>query len=389
MKRNVSALLMALLLALSLAACGGGGGEVPPQDAQPDVTAPVVTPAPPEASPAQPDATPAPPSGGAAPDEGAGQPMDADFGAEDGFSYSVEAAEALYDLQDHLTREPFAVAYLGCREKGDTTALAGWMHDTVPVLAATMPFVTEIPAQYTFGSYGDLYCIVPRGSDTALSVNRVAWEDAGNGAWPSVTDALYESDHAEPVLVFVTHGAWRDETDVVIRATAADGEGIEWYPLVDLETGGCTVPVDVDGVPFIFDFSHLYDVGDYTPDAEWLPPTDLGLANTTWLTESGWLVELGYDENAMNGSGGAVVYRSVEDGQGGYLERDCHGIWQMEGDNLYLELYAADGRMTGGRFPVLISPSGEQLYITQAADGALPPFFAKGETCTTLTLSYG
>lgn len=373
MKRKIWFLFLSLLLLLSLAACGGSGGEVPPQDTQPDVTAPE-----------SPNELPEQPEGGSAPDDGAGQPMDADFGAEDGFSYSVEAAEALYDLQNHLTHEPFAVAYLGYREKGDTTALAGWMHDTVPVLAATMPFVTEILAQYTFGSYGDLYCIVPRGSDTVLSVNRVAWEDTGNGASPSVTDALYESDHAEPVLVFVTHGAWRDETDVVIRATAADGEGIEWYPLVDLETGGCTVPVDVDGVPFIFDFSHLYDVGDYTPDAEWLPPTDLGLGNTTWLTENGWMLELGYDENALNGSGNMVLYQPVEGEDGAFLSPYYQGTWWMEDDSLCLGIY--DGNCP---FPLLISPSGEQMVVMQADDGSVLPFFEEGQTSTSLSLSDG
>lgn len=255
-----------------------------------------------------------------------------------------------------------------------------------------MPFVAKIPAQRTFGSYGDLYCIVPRGDDTSLLVHSVAWEDLGNGARPNVGDALYQSDHAESVLVYVTHGAWRDETDTVIRATTADGEGIEWYPLVDLENGGCTVPVDLDGVPLLFDFSNLYDVGDYLPypdydygpDAGWWAPTDLGLANTTWNSKNGWMLELSYDENALNGSGEAVVYRPAEGG----LEQDCRGIWQMQDNCLYLELYDADGKMTTGLFPVLIPPSGEKLYIERDADGALPPFFTPGQPHNTMALSY-
>lgn len=68
------------------------------------------------------------------------------------------------------------------------------------------------------------------------------------------------------------------------------------------------------------------------------------------------------------------IYRPIEDEEGVFMERNCHGLWWMKGDSLYLDAYNPKGEMVGGLFPVLISPSGEQLYITQSDDGSCPPF---------------
>ena len=136
----------------------------------------------------------------------------------------------------------------------------------------------------------------------------------------------------------------------------------------------------------IFDFAHLYDVGDYiprlddgyAPDAEWLPPTELGLANTCWYSDNGWLLEFGADGSADDGM---VLYQPAEDGT---LAPYYEGSWWMEDDSLCLGVY--EGHCP---FPLLISPSGEQLIVMQADDGSVLPFFEEGQTTVGLTLSVG
>ncbi len=310
-------------------------------------------------------------------------------------TFSEEAQQALDDLRARQNGELFAAAYLGYREEGDTSDLTAWLHNEVPALAASMPFLPEIPEENIIGDHGDLYCIVPLDAAADLTVDRVAWTTSGNGSAPEFTEELYRSESAEPILVYANYGDWRDETDVVVRASDG-GTAVEWFPLIDFETGGVNVPVDGNGADLVLDFSHLYEEDwmdipafsdadydvesepseEYDPDAEWLPPTDMGLANTTWYSDNGWVLEFG--------SGNMILYQPVAGEGNATLSPYYQGSWWMEGDSLCLGVY--DGNCP---FPLLISPSGEQMVIMQADDGSVLPFFAPGQTTCGMTLSYG
>lgn len=61
----------------------------------------------------------------------------------------------------------------------------------------------------------------------------------------------------------------------------------------------------------------------------------------------------------------------------------------MEGDCLRMELCTDAGNTSGGACPVLISPSGEELYIYESETGYTPPFMTYDMSSITLTLSYG
>ena len=117
----------------------------------------------------------------------------------------------------------------------------------------------------------------------------------------------------------------------------------------------------------------------------WLPPTDTGLAGTVWETEDDWVLELkgGADEPY---AGEAVLScRTADDGD----MTVCYaGSWGVEDDCLRLDLKDADGTDRCGLYPVLISPSGEELNLRQSADGTVPPFFADGVTSVDLNYCY-
>ena len=353
--RRAAALMLAMLLALSFAACGSKDGDEQ-GSGQPGSSGKLDT--------VKTDAD-AVPSG------------DADT-ADDWQGYSDEAQAAIDDLFAHRAREQYlAVAFLGCREEGDTTDLAAWLHNEAPALAAFWPFLTEIPAEDIIGDHGYLYCVVPLEERIPFTVKNVEWNYEGNGSVPTYSDPLYNCEAGRPFLMYVNYGGisglWDDDPDTVIEYE--EGYTKVWHPYKEPD-GGTTYDGDM-----ILDFTHLYEVGDYAPDAEWLPPTELGLANTTWYSDNGWLMEFSYDESVSDGSGYMVLYQPAEDGT---LTPYYEGSWWMEGDSLCLGVY--EGNCP---FPLLISPSGEQLIVMQADDGSVLPFFEEGQTTVGLTLSWG
>ena len=65
---------------------------------------------------------------------------------------SEEGAASLALLRDGMTYSgqiAGAVAYLGHRERGDTTPLADWLRKHCSALAEELPFLLEIPAERT------------------------------------------------------------------------------------------------------------------------------------------------------------------------------------------------------------------------------------------------
>lgn len=73
----------------------------------------------------------------------------------------------------------------------------------------------------------------------------------------------------------------------------------------------------------------------------------------------------------------------------GYIEQDYLGVWRMEDDCLYLKLSADSGDAIDASFPILISPSGEDLYFPRSRTGAGIPFLPDGTDSVGLLLYTG
>lgn len=399
MVRRLAALSLALLLALSLAACGGAPEEEKPagngtaSGTQGSIGKPA---APKQDDPAQPDApdtpdisdTPDDPETADTPDT-PDTPDDPDTDPETPveFTYSAAAQAAIEGLYVNYWHELFAASYLGYREEGDTGSLGAWLHDNCPMIASFWPFLEEIPQEDIIGEYGDLYCIVPMDASLTFTVKSVEWEQGGNGSVPHYSEPLYYPLIDRPFLLYVTYGTWRDETSLTVEYTQPDGFVGTWCPTYDPETGR----LEEWCRDRVLDFAALYDIGDYiphleqdpAPDAEWLPPTNVGLGNTTWYSENGWVLDFRYDEAAGLGYGDMVLYQPVEDETGTTLSPYYEGTWWMEDDSLCLGVY--EGNCP---FPLLIAPSGEQMVIMRSDDGSVLPFFMEGQSIVGMTLSY-
>lgn len=302
------------------------------------------------------------------------------------FAYSAEAQAAIEGLYVNLWNEEFAASYLGYREEGDTSTLSEWLQDNCPMLTSFWPFLAEIPEEDIVGDHGYLYCIVPMDASVQFTVKGLEWENGGDNMPPSSSEVLYVPQLDRPFLLYSTCESWVDNADVVLEFVEADGfEGV-WTPVLEPD-GSITNPLAQDGGYTIVDFASLYDIGDYVPhlqsgtdaDSGWLPPTETGLANTTWYSDNGWLLSFGEDGNAEDGM---VLYYT--EGEEGTLTPYYEGTWWMEDDGLCLGVY--DGNCP---FPLLISPSGEQLVIMRADDGSVLPFFVEGQTICSLSIVYG
>ena len=267
LRRALSALLC-LVLALSLTACGGGT-EPPETEGGSGMTGAL--------------------SGGKG---NVSEPKDDPEKAEAG----LVLLRACMAEDDQLAG---AVAYLGQREPNDRSSMTEWLLENSGDLVSELPFLLEIPAERVLGGEsGKLYCIVPRDESTSLAVNHVTWESQGNGVWPVADEVLYREEYAQPVLVFVNYEEWPDEPDTEVNLVTNNGLEVKWYPLTD-ESGCPVVPTGVNYAPMLMDFGIFGAITglDYPEDWEpagddwWLPPTDMGLADTTWVCDD-WLMSL-------------------------------------------------------------------------------------------------
>ena len=200
-------------------------------------------------------------------------------------------------------------------------------------------------------------------------------------------EVLYREEYAEPVLVFVDP----EEPDKEVNLVTNDGVAAIWYPQED-GYGNLFLPTDEAGEPMLYDFAiYGYVTGlDYpegwepSGDDWWLPPTELGLADTSWLCDS-WVLELRGGDTDPAYAGTADLYYSPA----GRIELDYFGVWRMEDDCLYLKLSADSGDEIDASFPILISPSGEDLYFQRSRTGAGIPFLPDGTDSIGLLLYTG
>lgn len=378
--RRFLPVLLCMTLALSLAACGGQ--DKPPADDQTDQATSTLS-----GSKGDLDVEPTPTP---------------ELETEEG----KQSLALLRDSMTYSDRIAGAVAYLGYWEQGDFGAMTDWLQANCAALVEALPFLLEIPPERILGGgIGEVYCIVPRDENTSLAVNHVTWKPVGDGSQPVADEVLYREESARPVLVVVDYEEWYEEPDTQIVLVTNDSVEVTWCPLIDFY-GVPILPTGEDEVPMLMDFAIWgYTTGLDYPDG-WdpsgsedppgdcwpLPPTDLGLADTSWSCGN-WIMDLNWGDSAWGGSAlpgysGSVELYYHEEGQ--EYELTYVGDWYMEGDCLRLELFDGASYCIEGNFPVLISPSGDYLHMEQDREtGVCPPFFGQGNVCVDLSLLYG
>lgn len=345
-KRNrtrLAALLLCLLLALALTACGRV--DPPPRDPtnDPDIS-PAVT--------------------------------------------QEEAAASLELLRSSIAADGVgqcagAVAYLGCRSENETSDIRAWLQATRADLVEIMPFLLTIPDECVIGDgQGEIFCFVPRGENDSVAINRILAVPDGNGILPEVDAVLYRSEAAQPLLVcapLLSPDA--DGPYLELEATPEAGEFVSWYFLIN-DQGTLSMPMGDYGCPSLLDFglfAYFGVEGLQAGDDDYLPPTDLGLQGTSWSCD-GWDLTFNADltlelrcQNAP-----AEPYTTL-----------YTGSWIMDGQYLRITAVTTQGIHMADAFPILISPSGENLYIQQSDSGECPLFLGEDMYALTMTLCVG
>jgi hypothetical protein len=260
-----------------------------------------------------------------------------------------ETPDTLTALRDRMGPSVIGTAYLGSLEAPPEGGILPTLAAEFPDWMTEMDFVAAIADQRILGTRGEIYCIVAKDPDSAVTVNRVTHTD---GAFP-VAETVYQSQSGEPILILDDQ---REGTLLAVEVTDSQGHTVIWYPV--WEIAECA---SIENPLWDFGPEIQYDAYQALLDGGWYVPGVLEMAGTLWTSDAGWALELSDEEDF------AIRYRMEADG----THLPTHeGRWSMESELLVLELEPlAEGDAIRGSFPVLMGPDGV-LWLGPVDDGA-------------------
>ena len=379
--KRVIAFLLTLVLMLSLCACAQMAQLWAGTD-EPNVSVDSETP------PGKPDKKPP-----EKPRPGAGgsdvQPAQAGF--------SAEAEQSLIWLRDRIDfpQTMFGAAYLGYVEEDSR---GDWLSAADQAMLEAYPFLAEIDENHIIGSTGHLYCIVPVDENATVAINRVQWNE--NTYTYENTEVCYRSESGEPVLFFANLNGVAYEADTQVWITDNSGNSCEWYPSLD-SMSYLWPCISETGDYLSFDFTE-YGWQDVSSElAPWLSDGYSGVYS--WWLEGCWTTQAAAWDTGRTAN--YYLWFFPEDENGGSVDLD----WQYEGSDLFEEMWSGywtitsvmDGpsyvtislSLVGGEnygvtdgpyyisetYPLLISPSGEEMVLGAGENGVSLPFMPQDD----------
>ena len=379
--KRVIAFLLTLVLMLSLCACAQMAQLWAGTD-EPNISVDSETP------PGKPDKKPP-----EKPRPGAGgsdvQPAQAGF--------SAEAEQSLIWLRDRIDfpQTMFGAAYLGYVEEDSR---GDWLSAADQAMLEAYPFLAEIDENHIIGSTGHLYCIVPVDENATVAINRVQWNE--NTYTYENTEVCYRSESGEPVLFFANLNGVAYEADTQVWITDNSGNSCEWYPSLD-SMSYLWPCISETGDYISFDFTE-YGWQDVSSElAPWLSDGYSGVYS--WWLEGCWTTQAAAWDTGRTAN--YYLWFFPEDENGGSVDLD----WQYEGSDLFEEMWGGyweitsvmDGpsyvtislSLVGGEnygvtdgpyyisetYPLLISPSGEEMVLGAGENGVSLPFMPQDD----------
>lgn len=311
--------------------------------------------------------------------------------------FSAEAEQSLIWLWDRIDfpQTMFGAAYLGYVEEDSR---GDWLSAADQAMLEAYPFLAEIDENHIIGSTGHLYCIVPVDENATVAINRVQWNE--NTYTYENTEVCYRSESGEPVLFFANLNGVAYEADTQVWITDNSGNSCEWYPSLD-SMSYLWPCISETGDYLSFDFTE-YGWQDVSSElAPWLSDGYSGVYS--WWLEGCWTVQAAaWDTNQ---TANYYLWFFPEDENGGSVDLD----WQYEGSDLFEEMWSGywtitsvmDGpsyvtislSLVGGEnygvtdgpyyisetYPLLISPSGEEMVLGAGENGVSLPFMPQDD----------
>lgn len=281
-KKQLSALGLSALLALSLTACGGNTDQADNTDSTtPDTSA----------------------------SDGANTANPTDTAQS-----STTEDISLTTFRDTLKSGEYfcGIAYLGSTVNGATLdALldeGAYLDD--------YPFLKDIPESQTIHHDGDeIYCIVPRDHGAKITVQDWITDDNGQG---KAGETLYESDQGLPLILTCNVS---DILPNLLVTVSSNGETWSYNPCLSL----CDGKVDLPASPKIYDFSH-YQTDDTTIDADFLGAWE-GDSTTLSFSDDGSMT---YTDDVTHRGSFYIIETSSR-----YPSGSVQFQWDQEGDEAF------------------------------------------------------
>lgn len=382
--KRVIAFLLTLVLMLSLCACAQMAQLWAGTD-EPNISVDSETP------PGKPDKKPP-----EKPRPGAGGPSEQP--AQAGFS--AEAEQALIWLRERMDfpQTMFGAAFLGYTGEASD---GDWLSEADQAMLQQYPFISEIDTEHTIGNNDYLYCLVPLDENATVSVNLMRWDPKSDTE--EIIEVLYRSEVGDPVLLFAAGGddvyAYLSYIQVQIVDNA--GNSCVWEPQLYTSTGHIVPCFSENGEYLSFDFSE-YGWQDVSSElAPWLSDGYSGVYS--WGLEGCWTTQAAAWDTGRTAN--YYLWFFPEDENGGSVDLD----WQYEGSDLFEEMWGGyweitsvmDGpsyvtislSLVGGEnygvtdgpyyisetYPLLISPSGEEMVLGAGENGVSLPFMPQDD----------
>lgn len=333
---------------------------------------------------------------------------------------SVEGHNSLIWLRDTMDIQDimFGAAQLGyvggLFDEGFDTGFPAWLWENNEAMLLKYPFITEIDKEHIIGAAGFLYCIVPVDENATLAINRVQWNEKTRSY--DVTDVIYRSESGEPVLLFANLDGVAYESDTQVIITDNSGNTCMWDPSMDSNSYLAPCMTETGA-------SRLWDFTEYTWQTApselkpwladgWCGMTAEGLAGSQG-TGMSWCVNTTEGESDRNAFFSLCFYPGDETGgtvdldwmydDGDDFEEMWSGFWtietELDGPSLVtISLSLVGGKSYGVKdgpyymsetYPMLISPSGEDLLIGEGENDICLPFMSESTKASVLKLSVG
>lgn len=314
--------------------------------------------------------------------------------------FSAEAEQSLVWLRERMAfpQTMFGAAYLGYVEKaGD------WLSAADQTMLEKYPFLAEIDETRIIGSSGHLYGIVPLDENATVSVNRMRWDPESDTE--EVIEVLYRSEAGDPLLIFAAGGddAYAYLSYIQIQIVDSAGNSCMWEPQLYTSTGHIAPCFSENGDYLSFDFTEYGWQGVSSELAPWLADGWSGVYASglggSWTTQAvAWDTDRManyylwfFPEDEMGGT--VELYWEYEgaDPSKTTWEEVWSGFWTttsvMDGPSyvtISLSLVGGDNYgVTDGpyyiseTYPILMSPSGEEMVIGAGENEVSLPFMPK------------
>ena len=312
--------------------------------------------------------------------------------------FSAEAEQSLVWLRERMAfpQTMFGAAFLGYTGEASDG-------ETDQATLQKYPFISEIDTGHTIGDDDYLYCLVPLDENATVSVNLMRWDSKSDTE--EVIEVLYRSEVGDPLLIFAAGGddAYAYLSYIQVQIVDNAGNSCVWEPQLYTSTGHIVPCFSENGDYLSFDFTEYGWQGVPSELAPWLADGWSGVYASglggSWTTQAAawdtdrianyylWF----FPEDEMGGT--VELYWEYEgaDPSKTTWEEVWSGFWTttsvMDGPSyvtVSLSLVGGDNYgVTDGpyyiseTYPILMSPSGEEMVIDAGENEVSLPFMPK------------